>query len=78
MKTISRVSQALLVLSGAPLYAGSLSYSVLVPASSVPSSPSVQVAAFDPALGVLRLVHVSIGGTISGSFGLENTTATRP
>lgn len=48
-------------------------HSASVPATSLPWSQNVNLPAFDPSLGILRVVRVDVAGAVWGTVGLENT-----
>ena len=58
-----------------PAFADLLTYSVQLPPQPVPGTATVMLPAFDPDLGVLGVVRVTVSGAVDGSLGLENTNA---
>jgi len=56
-----------------PSRAQSAQHSTSVPAAPLPWNQTVQLPAFDPSLGVLRDVRVTVTGAVHGTWGLENT-----
>lgn len=78
MSTIRLRSAHLLVCATAlhaPALADHVTYSGSVALQPVPWTATVGVPAFDPALGVLRAVTLTLGGTVTGTLALENTNA---
>lgn len=66
---------AFLAFSTTPAIADVLTYSVQLPPQPVPGTATVHLPAFDPDLGVLEVVRVTVSGAVDGSLGLENTNA---
>ena len=66
---------AFLAFSAPTAFADVVTYSVQLPPQPVPGTATVNLPAFDPDLGVLGLVRVTVSGAVDGSLGLENTNA---
>lgn len=59
----------------APVRAADVTHTTTILEQPVPWSQSAVLPAFDPDLGILRQVEITVSGSAYGSFGLENTSA---
>jgi len=69
------VAGSVVVLGCSPAFAGQVIHTASIGEQAMPWTNSVQVPAFDRALGRLDGVIVFVSGSISGTFRFENTTA---
>ena len=53
--------------------AGFIEFQTTLPPSPVPSTQSALLPGFDPTLGVLRSVEITVSGWVNGSLSFENT-----
>lgn len=75
--TASRYAYSVSVVAcllSSPAHAGEVTHDAPFPHQAVPYEQSLEVPAFDPALGTLRQVRITVSGSVSGSAGIENTS----
>lgn len=63
------------VLAATVAGANSVTYSASTPTFSIGTSASASLPRFDPILGVLRQVEITVSANVSGAWNLENTNA---
>jgi hypothetical protein len=76
MSRLPFLALAFLPALGAPLFANDVTHVVSTGPIPVGGSATASAPVFDPSLGALRVVRVTVLGRVSGTWGVENTAAT--